>query len=138
MAAISHRLSQLKMFWKQVQQWVAKETEVVWVDKLDKKYKTSSLDSLIPRSLKGNLTICILFLFPILLQWHLHFLCSMHLKYAFIIMQHFISLLQTYFQLGICFLNICFIFNACRLGWLWVFSDGKVELISTENLASLF
>lgn len=45
MAAISHRLSQLKMFWKQVQQSVAKETEVVWVDKLDKKYKTSSLDS---------------------------------------------------------------------------------------------
>lgn len=55
MAAISHRLSQLKMFWKQVQQWVAKETEVFWVDKLDKRYETSSLDSLIPWSLKGSL-----------------------------------------------------------------------------------
>lgn len=55
MAAISHRLSQLKMFWKQVQQWLAKETEVVWVNKLDKRYETSGLVSLIPRSLKGNL-----------------------------------------------------------------------------------
>lgn len=48
MAAISHRLSQLKMFWKQVQRWVAKETEAFWVVKLDKRYKTSSLGSLIP------------------------------------------------------------------------------------------
>lgn len=48
MAAISHRLSQLKMFWKQVQQCLAKEAEVFCMDKLDKRYETSSLGSLIP------------------------------------------------------------------------------------------
>lgn len=55
MADISHGLSQLKMFWKQVQQWVAKETEASWVVKLDKRYETCALGPSTCWLLEGNI-----------------------------------------------------------------------------------